>query len=72
MPFPAFQALRFARNFIDMIGRDVDVEAQKLLANLRDEKLPQKLPEANISRFEVSCTVFHLFSVLMMPFYSHY
>ena len=75
MPFLTFQALRFARNFIDMIGRDVDVEAQKLLANLRDEKLPQKLPEANISRFEVSCTVsFHLCSVhvLLMPFYSHY
>ncbi len=41
-----------------MIGRDVDVEAQKLLANLRDEKLPQKLPEANISRFEVSNNMF--------------
>ncbi len=37
-----------------MVGRDVDVEAQKLLANLRDEKLPQRLPESNISRFEVN------------------
>ena len=48
-----FTLNRFARNFIDMVGRDVDVEAQKLLASLRDDKLVQKLPECNVSRFEV-------------------
>ena len=47
------QALRFARNFIDMTGRNIDLEAQKLLATLRDEKLPKKLVEENISRFDV-------------------
>ena len=45
--------LRFARNFIDMAARDVDSEAQKLLTTLRDDKLPQKLPAANIARFVV-------------------
>lgn len=46
-------ALRFCRNFIDMVGRDVDQEAAKLLSILRDEILPTKLPEHNIARFKV-------------------
>ena len=32
-------AIRYARNYIDMIGRDVDEEAQILLSTLRDEKV---------------------------------
>ena len=52
-------ALRFARNFIDMIGRDVDEEAVKLLSVLRDEILPTKLIEANVTRFEVRCCKFY-------------
>ncbi len=46
-------ALRYARNFVDVIGRDVDKEAEKLLAVLRDEKLPERLAASNIARFTV-------------------
>ena len=37
-----------------MAGRGVDNEAQKFLGILRDQKLPQALPEEpNITRFQV-------------------
>ena len=49
-------ALRFARNFIDMTGREVDKEAVKLLSVLRDEILPTKLPDYNIARFKIEWT----------------
>lgn len=45
--------IKYARNFIDMIGKDKDTEAQKLLSTLRDVKLPQKLIKENIADFSV-------------------
>lgn len=36
-------AVRYARNFIDMLGRDVDEEAQTLLSTLRDERVGRPL-----------------------------
>ncbi|KAL5006956.1 hypothetical protein ScPMuIL_015762 [Solemya velum] len=45
--------LRFASKFVDFAARNVDGEAQKLLKALRDDKLPRKMPDANLVRFEV-------------------
>ncbi|KAK2159955.1 hypothetical protein LSH36_143g06023 [Paralvinella palmiformis] len=49
-------ALRYARNFVDVIGREVDKEAERFLSILRDEHLPGKLPPNNIARFTVEWT----------------
>jgi len=46
-------SVKFARNFIDMIGRDVDEEAESLLSILRDELLPTRLADSNIVHFTV-------------------
>lgn len=46
-------ALRSACNFIDMVSRDIDLEAASLLRVLRDEILPGCLPESSIARFTV-------------------
>ena len=37
-----------AWKFIDMIGSQTDTDAQRLLVQLRDKTLPQKLGKANI------------------------
>lgn len=42
--------LRTAKFFIDIAGRDVDEDAQQLLKNLRDEKIPAAMTEKNIAR----------------------
>ena len=42
--------VRSARNFIDMVGRDLDQEAIRLLSTLRDEKLVAKMIPENIVR----------------------
>jgi len=43
-------AVRFAKLFIDIAGRGVDTEAQTLLNDLRDKKIPAACPESNIAR----------------------
>uniref|UniRef100_T1J835 NACHT domain-containing protein n=1 Tax=Strigamia maritima TaxID=126957 RepID=T1J835_STRMM len=42
-----------ACKYVDMIGRAVDNEAGRLLANLRDERVPTKLESSNISRYTI-------------------
>ena len=41
------QNLRKASLFLDIVNRGLDNEASKLLANLRDERLPQKIETIN-------------------------
>uniref|UniRef100_A0A1I8J6Q2 Sulfotransfer_1 domain-containing protein n=1 Tax=Macrostomum lignano TaxID=282301 RepID=A0A1I8J6Q2_9PLAT len=43
---------RVARNFIDMNGSEVDREAQDLMDNLRDVKIPSKLRASSIIRYK--------------------
>lgn len=47
------QNLRRAGLFIDIANRAVDAEAIKLLANLRDERLPAKIEPTNLQRYTV-------------------
>lgn len=45
------QNLRKASLFLDIVNRGLDNEASKLLANLRDERLPQKIETINLQRY---------------------
>lgn len=47
------QNLRKAGLFLDILNRSLDNEASKLLANLRDERLPDKIEDANLQRYTV-------------------
>lgn len=44
------QNLKKASLFVDIINRSLDTEAAKLLANLRDERLPNKIETTNIQK----------------------
>lgn len=44
------QNLKKASLFVDIINRSLDTEASKLLANLRDERLPNKIETTNIQK----------------------
>lgn len=44
------QNLKKASLFIDILNRSLDTEAAKLLANLRDERLVQKIEQSNYQR----------------------
>lgn len=45
------QNLKKASLFVDIINRSIDTEAAKLLANLRDERLPNKIETTNIEKY---------------------
>lgn len=45
------QNLRKASLFIDIANRSLDNEACRLLANLRDERLPDKIESTNLQRY---------------------
>lgn len=45
--------LRSAGKFVDLVNGQIDAEATKLLANLRDERVPGKLESTNIARFGI-------------------
>lgn len=47
------QNLKKASLFVDIINRSLDTEASKLLANLRDERLPNKIESTNIQKYTV-------------------
>ncbi|KAL2749964.1 NACHT and WD repeat domain-containing protein 2 [Vespula maculifrons] len=47
------QNLRKASLFIDIANRSLDNEACRLLANLRDERLPDKIENTNLQRYTV-------------------
>ncbi|XP_076047272.1 NACHT and WD repeat domain-containing protein 2 [Oratosquilla oratoria] len=47
------QNLRRAACFIDIVNRQIDTEAVKLLSNLRDERLPAKIEASNMHRYTV-------------------
>lgn len=44
------QNLKKASLFVDIINRSLDTESVKLLANLRDERLPAKIETSNIQK----------------------
>lgn len=46
------QNLKKAGLFIDILNRSLDTEACKLLANLRDERLPDKIESTNIQKYD--------------------
>lgn len=45
------QNLKKASLFVDIINRSLDTEASKLLANLRDDRLPNKIESTNIQKY---------------------
>jgi hypothetical protein len=45
------QNLRRASQFVDIVNRNIDIESSKLLANLRDERLPNKIESTNMQRY---------------------
>ncbi|KAF9823507.1 hypothetical protein SFRURICE_011360 [Spodoptera frugiperda] len=45
--------LRERSNFVDIINRSLDAEASKLLADLRDVRLPNKIETTNIQKYTV-------------------
>lgn len=45
------QNLRKACLFLDIANRSLDNEASKLLADLRDERLPNKIESTNLQRY---------------------
>lgn len=49
------QNLRRAGLFIDIANRALDAEAVRLLANLRDERLPAKIEPSNLMRYTYEC-----------------
>ncbi|XP_063848129.1 LOW QUALITY PROTEIN: NACHT and WD repeat domain-containing protein 2-like [Scylla paramamosain] len=47
------QNLRRAANFIDIVNRQIDGEAMKLLSDLRDVRLPARIESTNYHRYTV-------------------
>ncbi|XP_046423821.1 NACHT and WD repeat domain-containing protein 2 [Neodiprion fabricii] len=47
------QNLRKAGLFLDILNRSLDNEASRLLADLRDERLPNKIESVNLQRYTV-------------------
>ncbi|KAF5284944.1 hypothetical protein FQA39_LY16899 [Lamprigera yunnana] len=47
------QNLKKASLFVDIINRSLDQESCKLLANLRDERLPDKIETSNLQKYNV-------------------
>lgn len=47
------QNLKKASLFVDIINRSLDAEASKLLGNLRDERLPNKIESTNMMKYTV-------------------
>lgn len=47
------QNLKKASLFVDIINRSLDTEASKLLANLRDERLPNKIESTNMQKYNL-------------------
>jgi hypothetical protein len=45
------QNLKKASLFVDILNRSLDTEACKLLANLRDERMPAKIETTNLQRW---------------------
>ncbi|CAF1410127.1 unnamed protein product [Rotaria sordida] len=48
--------LRHAMKFIDIAAKQVDEEAQRMLSDLRDVRVPAALPESSIIRYTVEWT----------------
>lgn len=44
------QNLKKASLFVDIINRSLDTESSKLLGNLRDERLPDKIENSNMQK----------------------
>ncbi|KAK6631349.1 hypothetical protein RUM44_005875 [Polyplax serrata] len=47
------QNLKKASLYVDILNRSLDAEASKLLANLRDERVPARIETTNIQRYTV-------------------
>ena len=46
------QNIKKASNFLDIINRGLDTEAARLLGNLRDERIPNKIESSNLQKYE--------------------
>ncbi|CAL1277845.1 unnamed protein product, partial [Larinioides sclopetarius] len=46
--------LKEVSKFIDTLGRTVDIEAQKLLTDLRDVRLPKKIELSNAVKYTIN------------------
>lgn len=57
------QNLKKASNFVDILNRSLDAEASKLLADLRDVRLPNKIETTNIQK-SVICTNLNIYILL--------
>lgn len=51
------QNLKKASLFVDIINRSLDTEASKLLANLRDERLPNKIESTNMQKYNLKSEI---------------
>lgn len=47
------QNLKKASNFLDIVNRSIDTEASRLLGNLRDERLVQKIETTNYQKYTI-------------------
>jgi hypothetical protein len=45
------QNIKKASNFLDIINRGLDTEAARLLGNLRDERIPDKIETSNLQKY---------------------
>lgn len=45
------QNLKKASLYVDILNRSLDSEASKLLANLRDERVPSRIETTNLQRY---------------------
>ena len=50
---------KVARNFIDKLGAKLDEEAVRFTDELKETKIPSKLPEENISVYEIKWVAEH-------------
>lgn len=48
------QNLKKASNFLDIVNRSIDTEASRLLGNLRDERLVQKIETTNYQKYSLN------------------
>lgn len=63
------QNLKKASLFVDIINRSLDTESSKLLANLRDERLPNKIETTNMQKYDGRFyAVFHLLVLISLHF----
>lgn len=59
------QNLKKASLFVDIINRSLDTESAKLLGNLRDERLPNKIETTNMQKLVSFIPIWGFQSVIL-------